>query len=349
MNCLLSKFFSEEELSGQCHLSVMPTLRIYTVPYLCYNSTHKHPHHQQGSKILSEELLFPDEDWTPNPQAGILNPLPESKQSPLELPICPKIRIKEAKRYCSLGPEVLRTGCHSPVSFVLWLPESPSPSPYPFFPNEERISRSRFQVYELCLWLATTKCSRDSLSQSTLSKILQDWSCHRGHSVGSSVNKPICFPRTILKSLQVHGLAVVIHQPSPHGCPPWRSIEPWRPACVWTLAPTLESAEAHSLFYLVWFECGASPPKLLLRLKAEMSQCQELKSSRSPSSPEKTTAEARIGLIVTAKADAVMKQGSPTCTQHISLSFNSCHHLRQHGSLTTYRHPILNRQNMNQK
>lgn len=140
MNCLLSKFFSEEELSGQCHLSVMPTLRIYTVPYLCYNSTHKHPHHQQGSKILSEELLFPDEDWTPNPQAGILNPLPESKQSPLELPICPKIRIKEAKRYCSLGPEVLRTGCHSPVSFVLWLPESPSPSPYPFFPNEERIS-----------------------------------------------------------------------------------------------------------------------------------------------------------------------------------------------------------------
>lgn len=188
--------------------------------------------------------------------------------------------------------------------------------------------------------------AQGTVSHSPLCRTLQGWPYHRGHSVGSSVNKPICFPRTILKSLQVHGLEVAIHQQSPHGCPPWRSIEPWHPARVWTLAPTLESAEHHSLFYLVWFECGASPPELLLRLKLVMSQCQELRTSRSPSSPEKTTAEARIGLIVTAKADAVMKQGSPTCTQHISLSFNSCHHLRQHGSLTTY--PILNRQNMNQ-
>lgn len=48
---------------------------------------------------------------------------------------------------------------------------------------------------------------------------LQGWSYHRGHIVGSSVNKPICFPRTILKSLQVHRLEVAIHQQSPHGCP----------------------------------------------------------------------------------------------------------------------------------
>lgn len=183
---------------------------------------------------------------------------------------------------------------------------------------------------------------------------LQGWSYHRGHSI----NKPICFPRTILKSLQKHGLEVAIHQQSPHGCPWTAGLEINRTLapslCLNTGTKTWVSRGLQSfLSRVVWVWCistntaaetqGSNEPVSGAEVK------QEWLGSWSPSSHEKTTAEARIGLTVTTKADVIMKQGSPTCTQHISLFFNSCHHLRQHGSLTTYRHPILNRQNIEPK
>lgn len=100
------------------------------------------------------------------------------------------------------------------------------------FPKWGKNIRSRFQVHELCLWLAT-KCSGDSLSQSTLPTTSRVAPLTEATVRAAAPTNLFTFPE-LLKSLQVHRLEVAIHQQSPHGCPWTAGLEINR-----TLAPSL--------------------------------------------------------------------------------------------------------------